>query len=262
MRRMSCPTISSIGLLERKRLFNFFTALHLLLATKDGGQRGSRAACCFLSWTNFLDLDQITSVVVYVADERAPISAGRDKAAQNVDIIVQRSVHRQLNIQQFWKAWHCSLHTSGGTAPGSLLMGSRCPFSKARQAAFLSVAPALCVSLLQDFKTRIIVGMFQLWPRWVQFFLADIGLHLEVGSFDNNSNLAIALDADNDNDEWMVGTWSVLDNAFSTRWWTELDFLVVPAFQGCRRPHFSHQIHAKLKFHAACFIALKIEHKN
>ena len=154
--------------------------------------------------------------------------------------------------------------TSGGTraAPGSLLMGSRCPFSKARQAAFLSVAPALCVSLLQDFKTRIIVGMFQLWPRWVQFFLADIGLHLEVGSFDNNSNLAIALDADNDNDEWMVGTWSVLDNAFSTRWWTELDFLVVPAFQGCCRPHFSHQIHAKLKFHAACFIALKIEHKN
>ena len=45
---MSCPTISSIGLLARKRLFNFFTALHLLLATKDGGQRGSRAACCFL----------------------------------------------------------------------------------------------------------------------------------------------------------------------------------------------------------------------
>ena len=108
MQRMSCPTISSIGLLERKRLFNFFTALHLLLATKDGGQRGSRAACCFLSWTNFLGLDQISSVVVYVADERAPISAGRDKAAQNVDIIVQRSVHRQLNIQQIWKAWHCS----------------------------------------------------------------------------------------------------------------------------------------------------------
>ena len=158
----------------------------------------------FLSWTNFLDLDQITSVVVYVADERAPFSAGRDKAAQNVDIIVQRSVHRQLNIQQIWKAWHCSLLTSGGTAPGSLLMGSRCPFSKARQAAFLSVAPALCVSLLQDFKTRIIVGMFQLWPRWVQFFLADIGLHLEVGSFDNNSNLAIALDDDGDK-EWVLG---------------------------------------------------------
>ena len=83
-------------------------------------------------------------------------------------------------------------------------MGSRCPFSKARQAAFLSVAPALCVSLLQDFKTRIIVGMFQLWPRWVQFFLADIGLHLEVGSFDNNSNLAIALDDDGDK-EWVLG---------------------------------------------------------
>ena len=47
-------------------------------------------------------------MVVYVADERAPISAGRDKAAENVDIIVQRSVHRQLNIQQIWKAWHCS----------------------------------------------------------------------------------------------------------------------------------------------------------
>ena len=44
--------------------------------------------------------------MVYVADERAPISAGRDKAAENVDIIVQRSVQRQLNIQQFWKAWH------------------------------------------------------------------------------------------------------------------------------------------------------------
>ena len=59
----------------------------------------------------FLDgfsLTWIKSVVVYVADERAPISAGRDKAAQNVDIIVQRSVHRQLNIQQIWKAWHCS----------------------------------------------------------------------------------------------------------------------------------------------------------
>ena len=110
MRRMSCPTISSIGLLERKRLFNFFTALHLLLATKDGGQRGSRAACCFF------DLDQTTSVVVYVADERAPFSAGRDKAAQNVDIIVQRSVHRHLNIQQILKPWHCSLHTSGGTS--------------------------------------------------------------------------------------------------------------------------------------------------
>ena len=78
----------------------------------------------FLTWMDSFDLDQTTLVVVYVADERAPFSAGRDKAAQNVDIIVQRSVHRQLNIQQIWKAWHCSLHTSGGTAPGSLLMGS------------------------------------------------------------------------------------------------------------------------------------------
>ena len=91
----------------------------------------------------------------------------------------------------------------------------------------------------------------------------DLYLHLEVGSFDNNSYLAIAPDDDDGGDkEWVVGTWSVLDNAFSTRWWTELDFLVVPAFLGCCRPHFSHQIHAKLKFHAACFIALKIEHKN
>ena len=109
MRRMSCPTISSIGLLERKRLFNFFTALHLLLATKDGGQRGSRAACCFFCFLGWISLTWIKLlVVVYVADERAPFSAGRDKAAQNVDIIVQRSVRRQLNIQQIWKAWHCS----------------------------------------------------------------------------------------------------------------------------------------------------------
>ena len=117
MRRMSCPTISSIGLLERERLFNFFTALHLLLATKDGGQRGSRAACCFFCFLGWISLTWIKLlVVVYVADERAPFSAGRDKAAQNVDIIVQRSVHRQLNIQQIWKAWHCTLHTSGGTS--------------------------------------------------------------------------------------------------------------------------------------------------
>ena len=59
----------------------------------------------------------------------------------------------------------------------------------------------------------------------------DLDLHLEVGSFDNNSNLAIAPD-DDDDKEWVVVTWSVLDNAFSTRWWTELDFLVVSAFQG------------------------------
>ena len=72
-----------------------------------------------LSWMDFFDLDQTTSMVVYVADERAPFSAGRDKATQNVDIIVQRSVHRQLNIQQIWKAWHCSLHTSGGTSTSS-----------------------------------------------------------------------------------------------------------------------------------------------
>ena len=142
----------------------------------------------FLTWMDSFDLDQTTSVVVYVADERAPFSAGRDKAAQNVDIIVQRSVHRQLNIQQIWKAWHCSLHTSGGTAPGSLLMGSSCPFSKARQAAFLSVAPALCVSL-QDFKTRIIVGMFQLGPRWVKHSIADVGSRFAYGegSFDKHS---------------------------------------------------------------------------
>ena len=204
MRRMSCPTISSIGLLERKRLFNFFTALHLLLATKDGGQRGSRAACCFFCFLGWISLTWIKLlVVVYVADERAPFSAGRDKAAQNVDIIVQRSVHRQLN--RFGKHG-IALFTqvvAPPPAPGSLLMRSSRPFSKARQAAFLSVAPALCVSL-QDFKTRIIVGMFQLGPRWVKFFLADIDFHLEVGSFDNNSNLAIALDDDGDK-EWVLG---------------------------------------------------------
>ena len=130
MRRMSCPTISSIGLPARKRLFNFFTALHLLLATKDGGQRGSRAACCFF------DLDQTTSVVVYVADERAPFSAGRDKAAQNADIIVQRSVQRQLNIQQIWKAWHCSLHTSGSTSTRLSANGVEVPVFKSAPSRF------------------------------------------------------------------------------------------------------------------------------
>ena len=110
----------------------------------------------FLSWVDFFDLDQATSVVVYVADERAPFSAGRDKAAQNVDIIVQRSVHRLLNIQQIFGKHGIALFTqvvAPAPAPDSLLMGSSCPFSKARQAAFLSVAPALCVSLpsrLQD----------------------------------------------------------------------------------------------------------------
>ena len=37
----------------------------------------------------------------------------------------------------------------------------------------------------------------------------DLGLHLEVGSFDNNSNLAIALDDDDGDKEWVVGTWSL-----------------------------------------------------
>ena len=132
----------------------------------------------FLSWTDSFDLDQTTSVVVYVADERAPFSAGRDKAAQNVDIIVQRSVRRQLNIQQIWKAWHCTLHTSGGTSTRRLSgNGVEPPVFKSAPSRFpVSSTCFMCLPpRLQD------TDNYRQVSRWVKFSFAYVGSRFAFG---------------------------------------------------------------------------------